>query len=354
MPTSRYHPQDLSILDVTIRDGSYAIDYQYTSEMVGTIVGALDAAGIDYIEVSHGCGLGASENFGLPAAASDAEYVRAAKAHAQHARIGVIANAAPATLPRDIDAVIHEVDFIRFATNCDKPTAVASNIAYARVIRPDLAIFLQLMRCNRRGVQEIADAGRMAADMGVDVIYVVDTAGSLTPEEVHARISGLRDACAVNIGFHGHNNLGLAIANTLAAVNAGATAVDASLRGIGRAGGNAQLEALVSLLHRTHHAQTVDLDAVIAVGEMHIQPIMPDGAGIAEIDILTADANIDLYPLDFYETLAAAAGIPLLDLIRTLGADENTVEIDLESLRRALQALDKNAEEIFASLGIKT
>lgn len=354
MVSAQTVPKDLSILDVTVRDGSYAIGHQYTAEDVSTIVETLDAAGIDYIEVSHGCGLGAKENFGLPAGASDAEYARAAKNSAENAKIGVIANAAPATQPRDIDAVIDTVDFIRFATNCDKPTAVSSNIEYARKRKPDLTVFLQLMRCNRRAPGEIAAAGRMAADMGIDLIYVVDTAGSLMPEDVRATVGALSDACEARVGFHGHNNLGLAIANTLAAVDAGAQTVDASLRGMGRAGGNAQLEALISLLNRRGMARHVDLDMVVAAGEMHIQPIMPAAAGIAEIDVLTADANIDLYPLDVYQRLAAAAEIPLLELIRTLGADELTVEVDVGSLQRALQKFGKNPKAVLASLGIET
>ncbi len=138
--------REISILDVTIRDGSYTINYQYTPEQVERIVGALGSAGIDFVEVSHGCGLGASENLGIPAAASDLDYVTAAKKAAGGAKVGVIGGGPPVTLEKDIDPIIEAVDFIRFAANCDNPKNVESNIRYAKKLRPDLTIFMQMMR----------------------------------------------------------------------------------------------------------------------------------------------------------------------------------------------------------------
>ncbi|MFH1830987.1 MAG: hypothetical protein ABH871_09475 [Pseudomonadota bacterium] len=344
--------KDISILDVTIRDGSYAINYQYTPEQVSDVASALDEAGIDFIEVSHGCGLGAGENLGLLAKASDAEYVLAAKKEAKHSKIGVIAGGPPVTFERDIDTIIDDVDFIRFAANCDNPRTIEANIKYARKKRPDLMIFVQLMRCTRRPKSVILESAKQAADMGVDVLYVVDTAGHFLPEEVSEIVDLLVAKSGIGIGFHGHNNLGLAIANTLAAIKAGACSVDASLRGMGRAGGNAQLEALVSLLHRMGLAKSVDLDLLAACAQGIIEPIMPRTAGIAEIDVLTGDANIDLYPIEFYQRIAKSAALPLLDLIRELGNDDKAVEADLDAIQRALENLGADADKVLKSVGI--
>ncbi len=342
----------ISILDVTIRDGSYAIDYQYTPDQVGAVAKALDSAGIDFIEVSHGCGLGARENFGMPAAASDAEYVAAAKKAVNNAKIGAIASGSHATYPKDIDAVIEDADFIRFAANCDNPSAVASNIEYARSRKPGLLILVQLMRANRRPVKDIVKAAAAASAMGVDIIYVVDTAGHFLPEEVSEIVSEIISKCDIEVGFHGHDNLGLAIANSLAAVKAGAVSIDASLRGIGRAGGNAQLEALVSLLHRMGLAGDVDIDLLVAAGTRLVAPIMPPRAGIEEIDVLTADANIDLYPVDFYRRISDAAGVSLIDLIRAFGGDREIVEVDIDAIRRVLKSMGKDPDAVFRALGI--
>lgn len=343
----------VSILDVTIRDGSYAINYQYQPEQVGRIVAALDAAGIEYIEVSHGCGLGAHENMGLPAAASDAQYVAAAKAAAKRARIGVIANPEPATLARDLDAVIDQVDFIRFATHCHLPRAVEQHIKYVLKKKPNILVFMQLMRSSRRPVETIVASAKAAEEMGVRTCYVVDTAGSMLPEQVFELVSALRDTCGMQIGFHGHNNLGLANANTLAAVSAGASSVDASLRGMGRAAGNAQLEAVVPLLQRFGFALEVDLDTLLDAGERFIVPVMPESKGIDALDVVTADANIDLYPLSIFQQISAAAGIDFVTFIRALGADAETVDVGIEEVRRALATFGVDPKAVFEKLHFK-
>lgn len=318
--------KNLTILDVTIRDGSYAIDYKYTAAQVAAIAGALDAAGIHYIEVSHGSGLGAAENLGLYAAATDAEYVAAAKSAVKKSKIGVIAGSPPVTFPHNIDTIIDDVDFIRFASNCDRPQLVEPNIKYALKKRPKLPVFLQLMRSSRRTKKDLLAAGRVAADMGVCVMYVVDTAGYYRPDQVSEIVALLTAKLKIGIGFHGHNNLGLAVANTLSAVEAGATSVDASLRGIGRAGGNAGIEALVSLLKRLGYIRHVDLDKLLDAGERLVAPIMPPLKGTAKMDIVTADANIDLYPLSKFEEYSKNKRIDLVKLIRKFGKDKKIVE----------------------------
>jgi 4-hydroxy 2-oxovalerate aldolase len=344
---------ECSILDVTIRDGSYAINYQFTPEQVGKIVAALDHAGIDLIEVSHGCGLGARENLGLPGAASDAEYVHAAKEAAKRAKIGVIAGGAPVTYPKDIDTIIDAVDFIRFGANCHAPRTIESNVTYALTKRPNLPIFLQLMRSTRRPLATLLQAGHEAESMGIQTLYVVDTAGHFLPEEVTEIVAALSSELRIAVGFHGHDNLGLAIANSLAAVQAGASSVDASLRGMGRAGGNAQLESLISCLHRKGIASHIELDPLLAAGRDLVVPIMPERFGIDSIDLLTADANIDLYPLPFYQRIAETAGVPFEALVRALGADASAVEAGIDELRRALSTLGADPVEIFKKLGIE-
>ena len=343
----------LTILDVTIRDGSYAINYQYTPQHVAAVVDKLDDAGIDFVEVSHGCGLGARDNLGLAAAASDAEYVHAAKGVVRRAKVGVIAGPAPIARPKDIDAVIEEVDFIRFAANCDNPRAVESNIAYARKRRPDLNIFFQLMRSTRRPKGAILEAARQVEDMGADTVYLVDTTGHFLPSEAAEIIADLVAKLGIAVGFHGHNNLGLAIANTLAAIGAGASSVDASLRGMGRAGGNAQLEALISLLHRLGMARDIELDALVHAGEKLIAPIMPPTCGISGIDVLTADANIDLYPPELFLRIAEAAGLEFVDFMRALASDKQLVEAGLAEMERALKKLGADAHDVLKKVGLK-
>ncbi|MBT3181413.1 MAG: hypothetical protein HN337_02770 [Deltaproteobacteria bacterium] len=341
--------KDISILDVTIRDGSYLINYQYSPDQVASVASALDRANIDYIEVSHGCGLGAGKNLGISAAASDSEYVKAAKSAVKHAKIGVIAGAAPVTLPADIDTIIDDVDFIRFAANCDNPITVKANINYARRRRPDLTVLFQMMRSSRLPLSKLIESARMVEDLGAEAIYLVDTVGYFMPEEVSEIVSSLESELQIDIGFHGHNNLGMAIANSIAAAEAGAKYIDASLKGVGRAGGNAQLESLVSLLKRKGYAKNIDLDELIIAADRFIGPIIPPGYGIDSIDVLTANSNIDLYPLKSFEHIAQKSEISLLELIETLGEDRNVVEVDRSAISSALEGLGlekKRVEDI--------
>ena len=147
--------------------------------------------------------------------------------------------------------------------------------------------------------------------------------------------------------------MGLAIANSLAAARAGAVSVDASLRGMGRAGGNAQLDALVSLLGRIGMARAVDLDRVIAAGEELIAPIMPPKRGIDSIDVVTADAGIDLYPPELFALIAKEAGVDFLDFVRRLAADPELVEARYDEIERALTGMGADAKRALAAVGMK-
>ncbi len=323
----------LQILDVTIRDGSYAVDFSYTPQQVAEIAGLL------YIEVSHGVGLGAAEVLGLAAAAPDIAYVRAARQAVQRAQIGVIALSEAVATRAHLDEVLDEIDFIRFAANCHQPEAVEPSIAYVKKRRPELPVFFQLMRSARRRDEEILAAAARIEGMGAETLCLVDTAGHYTPRDVARLVGALRDQTQMRIGFHGHNNLALATANTFAAAEAGAGLVDASLRGIGRSPGNAQLEAVVSLLHRIGLAREVDLETLVYAGEKCVLPLMPPACGVPGLDIITGDANIDLYPPEALERIATEAGVNFIDFLYELARDASIVEADVDAIRRTLERM---------------
>lgn len=341
----------VDILDVTIRDGSYAINYQYTPTQVGAIARELDKASIPFIEVSHGCGLGARENVGMPALASDPEYVAAAKRSVTRAKIGVIASAQPNTQKEQIDAVIEDVDFIRYAANVDALAGIREHIDYT--VGRGVDVFVQIMRTSRRPPQDIISAALEAEAMGAKLVYIVDTVGYFLPDELRGIIARIKEKLSIRLGFHAHNNLGLALANTLAAVDAGCDVVDASLRGMGRSSGNAQLEVLVSLMKRRGLAAAIDLDVLIAAGERLIAPIMPAQRGIEPIDLVMADANVDLYPLTFYEMIAKEVGVDLHTLVRELATYDDVVEINIPQIRRAIARFGGDPDEVFDRMGVR-
>jgi phosphoglycerate dehydrogenase-like enzyme len=189
--------------------------------------------------------------------------------------------------------------------------------------------------------------------MGVDTLYIVDTNGSFLPDEVFETISALTDKLDIKIGFHGHNNFSLAIANSLAAIEAGAVVVDASLKGIGRSAGNAQLEILVSILKRRGLIKkVVDLDALLIAADTIVLPIISAPKGMSSIEIITADGNIDVYPYSIYERVAYEAGLNFIDFIYALGRDKKTVEADMPSLKRVLARLKKDADLVLSKAGL--
>jgi len=343
--------REVQILDVTIRDGSYAIDYQYRPEQVAAIAASLDAAGIPLIEVSHGCGLGARENLKIASAASDREYVTAAKKAVKKAKIGVIAGAEIVTKKENIDAVADHVDFIRFAANCDKVHLVKSNLEYAQKLGKEC--FFQMMRSSRLEPKKLMASAKEVEAMGATTVYVVDTAGHFLPTEITKIVSEMKEKLKIKVGFHGHNNLGLAIANSLAAIEAGCDSVDASLLGMGRAGGNAQLEALVSLMKRMGFAKKINLDILLEAAERHIATIMPPSKGISRIDVTTADANIDLYPMSFFELMARESNADFTAFVRKLSTFKDMTEVDISQLAETIRHFGGDAAAIFAKYGIK-
>lgn len=342
--------KEVQILDVTVRDGSYAIDYKYKPSQVAEIAAALDKAGVHLIEVSHGCGLGARENLGIAAAASDREYVEAAKKAVKRAKVGVIAGPEAVTKKHNIDEVAKSVDFIRFAANCDNVRAVEGNLAYTKGLK--IECFFQMMRASRLEPKKFLEAAATVEKMGASTVYVVDTAGHFMPNEVKKLISQIKEKLSIKVGFHGHNNLGLAVANTIAAVEAGADCVDASLRGMGRASGNAQMETLVSLMKRMGLAKEIDLDVLLQAAERFIEPIMPAQRGISRMDVTTGDANIDLYPMSLFELLAKDSGAGFTDFIRRLAAHKDMTEVDFRQVAQTIRHFGGDPERIFRKYGI--
>ena len=200
----------LSILDVTIRDGSYAIGYQYTPNRIFDIIQSLDEAGIDFAEVNHGCGLGAGRMPGLKAAASDLEYVRAAKKAAKSIKIGVNRRARKplqnAAISMKSSMKSTSYDLLQTVMIPSSSNQTSNTLAKGA---NDLPIFFQLMRSSRLPTGAIIESAKKVEQMGVDTLYIVDTTGHFSPDGIGELISDLKTQIGIAIGFHGHNNLDL-------------------------------------------------------------------------------------------------------------------------------------------------
>lgn len=230
------------VLDTTVRDGSYAVNFQYTDDDVRRIVGDLDAAGIPYIEIGHGVTIGAAAAQG-PAAHTDEEYFRAARSVVRNARLGAVIVPALARI-ETVDLAGDYLDFLRICVIATEFELVMPFVERAQ--SKGLEVSIQLVKSHLFEPDVLAAAGKRARDVGVRIVYVVDTTGTFLPEDARRYVEALRGASDVSVGFHGHNNLAMAVANTLEAFDAGADFLDGTLMGFGRGAGNCQIECLVA------------------------------------------------------------------------------------------------------------
>lgn len=287
----------LKIVDTTVRDGSHSVAHQFTPEQVATVAGALDKAGVWSVAVGHGDGLGSSSRqYGFPAF-PDHELIAAAAAVMDRSRI------ATALLPgigtkEDLRAA-HDAgaSVVRVSTVCTEADIGVQHIGLAREL--GMLAHSHLNMAHIAPPERIAENARIVADAGGEAVYLVDSAGALMRDEVRAAIAALREALPdeVEIGIHEHNNLSLAVSNSVAAVEEGATIVDVTLAGMGAGAGNCQAEALVAVLDRLGFETGVDLLALQDVADGFVRPeLMP---GPIVIDRLTCTLGYAGVPASF-------------------------------------------------------
>ncbi|MBW2715454.1 MAG: 4-hydroxy-2-oxovalerate aldolase [Deltaproteobacteria bacterium] len=239
----------LDILETTLRDGNYVVDFQFTARDAGWLAGRLEACGMNYIEIGHGLGIGASEAY-APAAASDAEYIVAAKAAVSRAKIGMFAIPGIVKLD-DLSAVADlGLDFLRVGADLERIDSMAPFIDRARKL--GMFVCTNFMKSYTLPADEFAQCCLRAEEFGTQMNYVVDSAGGMLPHEVRRYFEAVADATSVPFGFHGHDNIKLAIANALVAMECGARLIDSTLFGVGRGSGNTATEIIVALGKREY------------------------------------------------------------------------------------------------------
>jgi 4-hydroxy-2-oxovalerate aldolase len=271
------------ILDATLRDGSHAIRHRFTPDQVRTIAGGLDAAGVYAIGVGHGDGLGgSSRQLGL-ALHGDEELLTAAASVIEHARLAVTLVPGIGTKEHLRRAAGLGARLVRIATHCTEADVSVQHIALAREL--DLEVHGDLMMPHLTDPATLAEQAAIMAGAGAQGVYVMDSAGALLPDDVRARISALRERLdpEVSLGVHAHDNLSLAVANTLAGIEEGATLADGCLVGLGAGAGNARTEVLAAVLERAGIDTALDLFALQDLADQSVRPI-----GAPVIDRLTA------------------------------------------------------------------
>ncbi|MGB9866509.1 MAG: 4-hydroxy-2-oxovalerate aldolase [Bacillota bacterium] len=262
----------IHLVDTTLRDGSHAVSHQFTEEQIRSIAGGLDEAGIEYVEVSHGDGLaGSSYNYGW-SLLSDEEMLRAAAPVIKRAKLTVLLLPGIGTQEDLKMAIDCGARAVRVATHVTEADIGEQHIGMAK--KMGMEAFGFLMMCHMAPPEKIVEQAKLFEGYGSDYIYVADSAGAMLPDEVRAKVAAVVEAVNVPVGFHAHNNLTLATANCLAAVEAGATFLDGACRGLGAGAGNAQTEALVGVLDKAGYQTGVNFYKIMDVAEELVEPVM--------------------------------------------------------------------------------
>ncbi len=264
----------VKVHDMSLRDGMHPKRHQITIEQMRSIARGLDQAGVPLIEVTHGDGLGgASVNYGFPAA-TDEEYLRAVIPELKQAKVSALLLPGIGTVDHLRMAADCGVHTIRVATHCTEADVSEQHIALSRKMGLDTVGFL--MMAHMVEPQKILEQALLMESYGANCLYVTDSAGYMLPHDVTARVALLREKLKpeTEIGFHGHHNLSMGVANSIAAVEAGARRIDGACGGLGAGAGNTPTEVFVAVCNRMGIETGVDVFKASDVAEDLIQPIL--------------------------------------------------------------------------------
>ena len=261
------------LTDTTLRDGSHAMRHQFTRQQVRSVVEALDRAGVPVLEVTHGDGLaGSSIQYGF-SRTNEMDLIEEARNAATHSRIAALLLPGIGTRKELREAIAHGIQVVRIATQCTEADISQQHFGMAKEMGLEAIGFL--MMSHMRPPEFLAEQALLMESYGADCVYVVDSAGALLPDGAAARVRALKQALKIQVGFHAHNNLGLAIGNTLAGVEAGADQVDGCLRGLGAGAGNAATELIAAALDKLGLNPGVDVFKLLDAAEFVVAPFMP-------------------------------------------------------------------------------
>ncbi|GAA1297595.1 4-hydroxy-2-oxovalerate aldolase [Planotetraspora silvatica] len=277
---------DIRVTDSSLRDGSHAKQHQFTVEHVRSVVAALDDAGVPVIEVTHGDGLGGSSfNYGF-SHTPEQELIKAAVATATRAKIAFLMLPGLGIQDDIREAADNGASICRIATHCTEADISIQHFGLARELGLETVGFL--MMAHSRPPEVLARQARIMADAGCECVYVVDSAGALIMEQTSDRVAALVAELGsdAQVGFHGHENLGLGVANSILAVRAGALQIDGSTRRFGAGAGNTPVEAFAAAVERLGIRTGIDTIKIIDAAEDVVRPIM-DGECLLDRMALT-------------------------------------------------------------------
>ncbi len=335
--------RDFRLIDSTLRDGSHAISHQYTVDQVTRIVRGLDAAGIQVIEIAHGDGLGGSSfNYGF-SAVDEMELVAAAVDAATQAQIACLLLPGIATVDdlkrvRDIG-----VSVARIAVHCTEADITEQHIRIAKDLGMEAIGFLMMSHVSTP--DELLVQAKLLQSYGADTVYIADSAGAMTTNEVRARVATLVGGLDVPLGVHAHQNLSLAVANSIAAYEEGARNLDGTSAGLGAGAGNCPTEILAAVCDKQGIVSGVDTLMLLDVAEDVVRPIMPRQQVVDRAGLLLGYAGVYGSFLLHAQRAAERYGVSQAKILLELGArkvvggqEDMIIDVAVELARKHAEA----------------
>lgn len=309
--------RDIHIVDVTLRDGSHAMRHAFTEEQVKQVAKGLDQSGVEYFEVSHGDGLGGSTlQYGF-SKVNELKLIEAAVEECSQAKVSVLLLPGIGIKEDLEDAAKAGAKMVRVATHVTEADVAKQHLELGRELGLTTVGFL--MMAHMAPIEKLVEQAKLFESYGAEIVYVTDSAGALLPHQVTERIKALKDNISCEIGFHGHNNLSLAMANTIAAAEAGATYVDGSLRCLGAGSGNTQTEVMAAVFDRYNYKTGVELYPVMDVANDVVAKFMPRPQEINGSSLIMGYSGVYSSFLLFAQEAAEKFGVDERDILTELG-----------------------------------
>ncbi len=279
------HDFKSQLLDCTLRDGSYENNFGFTKKDTFDICSSLEKAGLKWIEVGHGLGLGASKSTKFKAVSSDREYLSAASKAIKKAKWGMFCIPTLSKLDDIRMAADYGMKFIRIGTNVEDYKKAEKFVNLSKKL--NFFVCSNYMKTYLVNPNQFLKYVKYSKNIGSDLVYIVDSAGGQFPEEIESYYRKIKEKrINIKLGFHGHNNLGMAVSNSLKAIELGFHLVDCSLQGFGRSAGNASTEQIVSSLIRKRKKININPIELLDISEKYIFKLIKK-KGYKPIDIIS-------------------------------------------------------------------
>ncbi|KPN96701.1 4-hydroxy-2-oxovalerate aldolase [Lysinibacillus sp. ZYM-1] len=307
----------IRLTEVCLRDGSHVVAHQFTEQQVRDVVRGLDDAGMHYIEVSHGDGLGGSTFQYGKSLVNEMKLIEAAVAACAKSKVAVLLIPGIGTVHELKQANDLGARLVRVATHVTEADVSAQHMSKARELGMETVGFL--MMAHSAPVEKLVEQAKNMESYGAEAVYITDSAGALLPHEVRERVRALRQSLQIEVGFHAHNNLSMAVANTVVAIEEGATRIDGSVRCLGAGAGNTQTEVLLAVLDRMGIDVSIDLYKMMDVAENIVGPLLPGSQEIRKGSLVLGYAGVYSSFLLHAERAGKKFGLDPRDILIELG-----------------------------------